>query len=89
MGSMSKAQQQEVYLAQVRWRCRRGLRELDVLLMGYFDQYFAKSSAERQVAFLALLDMQDPVILSYLTGNAKPEDPAIVDIIQQLTRTRL
>jgi len=89
MGTMSKAQQQEVYLAQVRWRCRRGLRELDVLLMGYFDQYFTKSSAEQQAAFLALLDMQDPAILSYLTGNVKPENPAIVDIIQQLTRSRV
>jgi antitoxin CptB len=89
MGTMSQAQQQEVYLAQVRWRCRRGLRELDVLLMSYFDQFFAKSSSERQLAFIALLDMQDPVILSYLTGGAKPQDPAIVDIIQQLARTRV
>jgi len=89
MGSMSQAQQQEVYLAQVRWRCRRGLRELDVLLMSYFDQFFAKSTPERQLAFVTLLEMQDPVILSYLTGGAKPGDAAIADIIQQLARTRL
>jgi len=89
MGSMSKAQQQEVYLAQLRWRCRRGLRELDVLLMSYIDQYFVKSTPQQQEAFVALLEMQDPVILSYLTGNAKPGDPAIADLIQQLTRSHV
>jgi len=89
MGSMSKAQQQEVYLAQLRWRCRRGLRELDVLLMNYFDNYFVKSTPDRQTAFVSLLEMQDPEILTYLTGSAKPRDPAIVDIIQQLTCSRV
>jgi antitoxin CptB len=89
MGSMAKAQQQEVFLAQVRWRCRRGLRELDVLLMHYFDHNFGKSTPERQMAFVALLEMQDPVILSYLTGNTQPKDSAIADIIQQLAQTHV
>lgn len=86
---MAKAQQQEFFLAQVRWRCRRGLRELDVLLMHYFDNYFSKSSPERQTAFVALLELQDPAILSYLTGTNQPSDPAIADIIQQLASTRV
>ncbi len=89
MGSMTKAQQQEAYLAQLRWRCRRGLRELDVLLMNYFDHHFAKSEPSRQQAFVALLELQDPVILSYLTGTSQPQDRAIADIIQQLASCRL
>ena len=86
---MAQAQQHEAFLAQLRWRCRRGLRELDVLLMNYFDHHFCNSGSERQSAFVALLEMQDPVILSFLTGNAKPKDSAIADIIQQLTCTRI
>ena len=86
---MAQAQQHEAFLAQLRWRCRRGLRELDVLLMSYFDHHFCNSSRERQLAFVALLEMQDPVILSYLTGNTKPKDSAIADIIKQLTSTRV
>jgi antitoxin CptB len=86
---MAKAQQQEAYLAQLRWRCRRGLRELDVLLMNYFDHHFPQSGPERQQAFVALLELQDPTILSFLTGNAQPRDPAIADIIHQLTLTRI
>ncbi|MES1190333.1 MAG: succinate dehydrogenase assembly factor 2 [Steroidobacter sp.] len=89
MGSMTKAQQQEAYLAQLRWRCRRGLRELDVILMNYFDLHFLASSASRQQAFVSLLELQDPVILSYLTGAVQPKDPAIADIIQQLARSRV
>jgi antitoxin CptB len=89
MGTMAEAQQREAYLAQLRWRCRRGLRELDVLLMNYFDHHFPQSSPARQLAFVSLLELQDPVILSFLTGNAEPRDPAIADIIQQLTLTRV
>jgi len=86
---MAQAQQHEAFLAQLRWRCRRGLRELDVLLMNYFDHHFSRSNPQQQLAFVALLEMQDPVILSYLTGKSRPKDVAIADIIQQLTATRV
>lgn len=75
------------YLSRLRWHCRRGMRELDVLLMRYFEQDYPAASAERQRAFEALLDLQDPVILAYLTGAQTPDRPEIADVIQQLTRT--
>ncbi len=74
-------------LSRLRWHCRRGMRELDVLLMRYFEQQYPAAGAVRQQAFEALLELQDPVILAYLTGTQTPDRQDIADVIQQLTRT--
>lgn len=82
-----EAIQKEAELARLRWQCRRGMRELDVLLMRYFDNHYATSGEIRQQAFEALLALSDPVILAYLTDKQTPPQAAIRDVIQQLTLT--
>jgi antitoxin CptB len=62
------------------------MRELDVLFMRYFEQHYPQASEAQQQAFAALLDLQDPTILAYLTGKQTPERADIADVIQQLTR---
>jgi antitoxin CptB len=47
-------------VARLRWRCRRGMRELDHLLGWYLDARFADAGADARHAFSALLDQQDP-----------------------------
>ena len=49
-----------VRLSRLRWRCRRGMRELDVLLVRYLDRDFAGASSRERDAFRALLDLPDP-----------------------------
>jgi antitoxin CptB len=75
-----------VHLSRLRWHCRRGMRELDVLLTRYFEQSYPIASAREQGAFEALLDFQDPLILAYLTGVEVPEHQDIRDVVQQLTQ---
>ncbi len=75
-----------IRMSRLRWHCRRGMRELDVLLMRYFEELYPVSSQSQQQAFEALLEYQDPVILAYLTGTEHPDRPEIADVIQQLTR---
>lgn len=82
---MPQAAPDAVHLSRLRWHCRRGMRELDVLLTRYFEQTYPTASAEQQLAFEALLDQQDPVILAYLVGTQTPDRQDIKDVIQQLT----
>ncbi|MGD9843696.1 MAG: succinate dehydrogenase assembly factor 2 [Steroidobacteraceae bacterium] len=82
---MTHAATEVVNLARMRWHCRRGMRELDVLLTRYFEQVYPQASVEQQQAFGALLDLQDPTILAYLTGKQTPERADIADVIEQLT----
>jgi antitoxin CptB len=61
-------------LGRLRWRCRRGMKELDVLLTRYVEERFAGASLEEQAAFRRLLEAQDPVIYGYCLGQERPPE---------------
>ncbi|MGH8273530.1 MAG: succinate dehydrogenase assembly factor 2 [Gammaproteobacteria bacterium] len=68
---------------QVRWRARRGRRELDMLLERYLDTRYARASASERKAFAELLDRSDPDISDWIMGRAAP--PAeLSDVIHAL-----
>jgi antitoxin CptB len=57
---------------RLRWRCRRGMKELDILLTRYMDERFGDASPQEQDAFRGLLEIQDPVIYAYCLGSEPP-----------------
>jgi antitoxin CptB len=59
-------------LGRLRWRCRRGMKELDLLLARYMDARYCDAPASEQDAFRRLLDIQDPVIYAYCLGQETP-----------------
>ncbi|MFZ1623469.1 MAG: succinate dehydrogenase assembly factor 2 [Gammaproteobacteria bacterium] len=71
-------------LGQLRWRCRRGMRELDVLLLRYLDQTFALAPELDRQAFEQLLSWQDPDIVDLLAGRVTSEDPGLRHVVEQL-----
>jgi len=73
------------HLARLRWRSRRGMRELDVLLQRYLDRRYASASQEEQHAFEALLELPDPELFAYVVKREQPSDPRLVDVIERLT----
>ncbi|MEL7535478.1 MAG: succinate dehydrogenase assembly factor 2 [Pseudomonadota bacterium] len=74
------------HLRALRWRCRRGMRELDVLLTHYLSHHYAAADSLEKAGFEALLDCQDPEIFSYVTGRAECQNPAIQNIVRVLQR---
>ncbi len=58
-------------LGKLRWRCRRGMKELDILLARYMEERFAQRLASEQEAFRRLLEIQDPVHIRLLFGPGK------------------
>jgi antitoxin CptB len=71
-------------LGRLRWYCRRGMKELDILLTRYLDEGYAGASAEEQAAFRRLLEVQDPLIYAYCLGQEQaPEHLAA--LIQRIT----
>ena len=61
-------------IGKLRWRCRRGMKELDLLTLGYLEQHYPDAAAEEQQAFADLLELQDPLLMSYLVGRDTPTD---------------
>lgn len=56
-------------LERVRWRSRRGLLELDIMLERFVEAYYAQlTEAEKQV-FEALLDMPDNPLWDMIAGR--------------------
>lgn len=59
------------------WRCRRGMKELDVLLERFARERLAGASAEQKRAFARLLDLPDPELADYFFGYATPAQPEL------------
>ena len=67
----------------LRWRLRRGMKELDVLLERYHrDRYGAAAAAER-AAFERLLEREDPEIWQWLMGHV-PVPPEFADVVARI-----
>ena len=69
---------------RLRWRCRRGMRELDQLLGWYLDARYAQQDDAAKAAFSTLLDQQDPELWNWLTGRAVPEHAPWQRIIDEI-----
>lgn len=69
---------------RLRWRCRRGTRELDRLLGGWLDTRYASADATARAAFDRLLDVQDPELWDWLSGTSRPSDPELARIVDEI-----
>lgn len=74
--------------ARLRWRCRRGMRELDQLLSGYLERRYPQAPAAEKAAFAALLELPDPQLAGYFLGRVAPEEPAVVAVVKRILESR-
>lgn len=72
-------------LGKLRWRCRRGMRELDELLTRYLDEQYSHAPAAQQSAFRDLLESPDPLIYAYFLGRHTPSDPILSLVLERIT----
>jgi antitoxin CptB len=76
-------------VARLRWRCRRGMRELDQLLGGWLVSRYPCADASAQRAFAELLEQPDPQLWDWLSGREAPprgDWQRIVDEIRNRNR---
>ena len=70
----------------MRWRCRRGMKELDVLLERYLRLHWPSATNEQRYAFTRLLELPDPLLAQYLFGHARPPEPELASLAQLIQR---
>ena len=76
-------------ISRLRWRCRRGMRELDQLLGWYLDVRYAQAADAAKAAFSTMLEQPDPELWDWLSGHGSPDAPdwrAIIDEIRARDR---
>ena len=74
---------------RLRWQCRRGMLELDVLLEAFLDQHYAALSPRLQRHFFQLLEFPDPIIHSWCVSGKDPEDEEFRELVAEIRETRL
>ncbi|MDD2723049.1 MAG: succinate dehydrogenase assembly factor 2 [Methylovulum sp.] len=52
-------------LAKLKWQCRRGSLELDLLLKNYFDTVYLQADNEEKTRFVEMLKLDDEVLLEF------------------------
>ena len=68
----------------LRWRCRRGLLELELLLLPFVrTRLTSLSIAEKQV-FARLLEHDDLDIFDWIQGRGEPEDAELAGLLVEI-----
>jgi len=71
-------------LSRLRWKCRRGLLELDLLFRDFLDHGYEELDSEAAQRFDALLDYPDAVLLEWLMGRIPPTDKDVAYLVHQI-----
>jgi antitoxin CptB len=70
--------------SRLRWRCRRGMRELDQLLGWYLEARYPFCDDAQKEAFSTLIERQDPELWNWLMGLVQPEQPSWRRIVDEI-----
>jgi antitoxin CptB len=71
-------------IARLRWRCRRGMRELDAVLQSFAESSLATLDRADLARFERILELPDPELFAYLTGRNAPADLDIARLIERV-----
>jgi antitoxin CptB len=70
---------------RLRWRCRRGLKELDVLLERYLCRRWPTAAAAERAQFAALVELGDPELAALCLRGVPASDPALAALLREIT----
>ena len=71
-------------LNRLRWRCRRGLLENDLILTRFLDARGGAISAADVAALDRLLDLADGELWDLIAGRAEPGDVELLPMVAAL-----
>lgn len=70
--------------ARLRWRCRRGMAEMDQLLLRFLDHDFDELSPQQQTDFDHLLNMEDDQLWACFLRRQQAAQPAQQQMIERI-----
>ena len=71
-------------IGPLRWRCRRGMKELDVLLERFAQQVLPQATQAECRVFAELLALPDPLLAGYLLGGEPPAEPHLAQAVRRI-----
>ena len=71
-------------LARLRWQCRRGTKELDLLLQSYLETGYLTADDEEKALFVELLELEDDELLAVLMGALEVEAGELKFLVEKI-----
>ncbi len=71
-------------LARIRWRCRRGMLENDLILTRFMDERSHTLTDERVAMLDRLLDLPDNELWDVIAGRIEPADDSVRPLVDEL-----
>ena len=72
----------ESYLEKkIYWQCKRGLQELDSILIPFVKNHFSELQLEERALFQHLLTFQDIELMDWLVNRVEPSEKGLIKII--------
>ena len=68
-------------LSRLRWTCRRGMLELDVMLAPFLEHDFSVLHEDLKQDFIRLLDCSDLELFRCLLRDETPQDTSLTTIL--------
>jgi succinate dehydrogenase flavin-adding protein (antitoxin of CptAB toxin-antitoxin module) len=75
-------------LDRMRWRCRRGMLELDLVLDVFVREGLERLSAPELASFGQLLDASDNDLWDWISARSEPSDPELAGLVRRLRAIR-
>ena len=69
------------------WRCRRGMKELDILLERYVRSQVGEASPQDRGSLKELLELPDPVLADYLFGHTPATEPHLARLVAAIRQS--
>lgn len=78
----------EINRFKLEWECRRGMRELDKMIMPFYKNHFDDLNESQQQAFVEMLSYTDPELFRWVMLQENAPSQAISDLIE-LMRSKI
>ncbi len=74
--------------SRLLWRCRRGIREMDIVLQEFLNQSYDTLSDAEKISFSKLLNEADLDILNWIMEKDEPKNDGVKNIIKLIRHSR-
>ncbi|MFT8229723.1 MAG: succinate dehydrogenase assembly factor 2 [Enterobacterales bacterium] len=74
--------------SKIYWSCRRGILELDLIIIPFFLYYFDKLILTDKISFIKLLNYNDSDLFNVIIKNDYPKDKNLIHIIDLIKNSR-
>ena len=71
---------------RIEWDCRRGMLELDKIIMPFYKEHFDGLTEQQKDIFIRLLSATDLQLFSWFFNGSRSEDSEVQTMVEEIER---